>query len=69
MKEKYYVAYLKGREDKWKFLCKKNKGEYIVIHNFNGDNEEFKGVRVTNEDYIIREATQKDIDDIILEEL
>lgn len=65
MKEQtYYIAYVKGMENKWKFLCIKTKEGYQILEDLNKmkiNHGNLNGHFVRNIEYKFRKATDEEV--------
>jgi len=69
-KTKLVVAYHKNDEKNWKFLCLNNGKSITIMHDYNKRRkDQFKDCAVTSDNYIIRDATQDEIDEAMVDRI
>ena len=64
-------AYIPNEEGYWKFLCIKEKSGLVrVVYDYNcRRKDQFITVELCNEKYIVRDATDEDLDEALINKL
>jgi hypothetical protein len=70
MNKKYVIAYIPKEEKSWKFLCIDDGKEIKVIYDYNTKRKnDFISTTLYNTMYIVRDATQDDLDEALINKL